>query len=303
MIYLTCYQPSNQIMKSLFIGIPLLLYSCLSFAQTPPPDTDIFVFDMKEKKGQISLSKGKNVTNRKGYDNQPVFFNNDYVMYSAYMDGQNDIMIVDLYDNKVTNLTNTKESEYSPFPMERYNSFATVRVEESGAQRLWMFPIEGKKSPSLIFEKIAPVGYFAWNKDQVLMFVLGQPASLVMANPNEVDDKIITSNIGRTIKVVPDSPNFTFEKREENGDMMIHVLNTVNNELTPVIKKPQGANDWAITQEGTYITSVGSKLLSFNPKKDQEWQAVMDLADMGAKGITRMAVNGNNKRLALVINQ
>lgn len=290
-------------MKTLFSCIILVASMSFGLAQSPPPSTDIFVFDLKEKKGKISLSKGKNVTNRKGYDNQPAFFNNDYILYSSHVNDQNDIMIVDLYDNKITNLTNTKTSEYSPFPMERYNSFATVRVEEDGTQRLWLFPMEGKESPRLIFEKIAPVGYFAWNMDQILMFVLGQPASLVLANPNDVDDKIIASNIGRTIKVVPDSPDFTFERREENGDLMIYVLNGISKELTPIIKKPTGASDWAITQEGTYITSIGSKLMSYNPERDQEWQEIMDLGEMGAKGITRMSVNGNNKRLALVINQ
>ncbi|MBO3697478.1 hypothetical protein [Roseivirga sp. E12] len=290
-------------MKTIFSLIALVLTTCFALAQAAPPDTDIFLFDLKEKKGKVSLSKGKNITNRKGYDNQPAFFNNDYIVYSAHENGQNDIMIMDLYDNKVTNLTNTKTSEYSPFPMERYNSFATVRVEEDGTQRLWMFPMEGKESPRVIFEKIAPVGYFAWNKDEILMFVLGQPASLVMANPNEVDDKIITSNIGRTIKVVPDSPDFTFERREENGEVMIYRLNSVNKETIPIIKKPESSRDWAITQEGTYITSVGSKLLSYNPKRNQEWVEVMDLGETGAKGITRMAVSANNKRLALVINQ
>jgi len=290
-------------MKTLFSCIILIAFTSFGLAQTPPAGTDIFVFDLKEKKGKISLSKGKNVTKRKGYDNQPAFFNNDYILYSSFDKDQNDIMIVDLYDNKITNLTNTKTSEYSPFPMERYNSFATVRVEEDGTQRLWLFPMDGKASPQLIFEKIAPVGYFAWNMDQVLMFVLGDPASLVLANPNDVDDKIITSNVGRTIKVVPDSPDFTFERREENGDVMIHVLNGVSKMLKPIIKKPVGASDWAITQEGTYITSVGSKLMSYNPIIDQEWQEIMDLGEMGANGITRMSINGNNKRLALVINQ
>ncbi len=290
-------------MKTFFTCVSLLTIVNLTLAQTPPPDTDIFVFDLKEKKGKLSLSNSKNVTDRKGYDNQPAFFNNDYIMYSAYDNGQNDIMIIDLYDNKVTNLTNTNTSEYSPFPMEQYNSFATVRVEEDGTQRLWLFPMEGKESPRVIFEKIAPVGYFAWNQDQILMFVLGQPATLVKANPNNVDDKIITSNIGRTIKVVPDSPDFAFERREDNGDVVIHRLNNVNNETTAIIKKPQGASDWAITQQGTYITSVGSKLLSYNPKRDENWIEVTDLGETGAKGITRMAVSGNNKRLALVINQ
>lgn len=290
-------------MKTLFSCIILIAVTSFGLAQSPPPGTDIFVFDLKEKKGKIRLSKGKNITNRKGYDNQPAFFNNDHILYSSFDKGQNDIMLVDLYDNKVTNLTNTTTSEYSPFPMERSNSFATVRVEEDGTQRLWRFPMDGKASPQLIFENIAPVGYFAWNMDQILMFVLGDPARLVLANPNNLDDKIITSNVGRTIKVVPNSPDFTFERREENGDIMIHLLNGVNKELTPVIKKPASASDWAITQEGTYITSVGSKLMSYNPAVDQDWQEIMDLGEMGAKGITRMSINGNNKRLALVINQ
>lgn len=290
-------------MKPLSSLVILLFLANLSMAQTPPPDTDIFVFDMKEKKGKLTLSKGKNVTNRKGYDNQPAFFNNDYIMYSAYENGQNDIMIVDLYEDKVTNLTNTSTSEYSPFPLERYNSFAAVRVEEDKTQRLWMFPIEGKEAPRLIFEKIAPVGYFAWNQDQILMFVLGQPASLVLANPNDVDDKIITSNIGRTIKNVPNTTSFCFERIGDDRSSSIYTVNNDGSNMSLVIKKPEGSSDWAITQEGTYITSVGTKLLSFNPKRDSDWKEVMDLKEMGGKGITRMAVSGNNKRLALVISQ
>lgn len=287
------------------LTITLLLFSiAFAYGQSGPQGTDIYVFDMKEKKGKITLTKSQNVTDRDGYDNQPAFSNNDYLIYSSIIDGQNDIMLVDLYDNKVTNLTNTKESEYSPFPLERYNSFATVRVEADGSQRLWLFPMDGKQSPKVIFEKIAPVGYFAWSNDEVLMFVLGRPsASLVIANVNNVDDKIITNNIGRTIKVVPGSNNFTFERTESDESVMIHVLNSKTKKFTPVVKKPEGASDWVITQEGTYITSVKSKLWQFNPKKDTEWKELMDLGEMGAKGITRMAVNSNNKRLALVINR
>jgi hypothetical protein len=206
-------------MKTLFSSIILIAFTSFGLAQTPPAGTDIFVFDLKEKKGKISLSKGKNVTKRKGYDNQPAFFNNDYILYSSFDKDQNDIMIVDLYDNKITNLTNTKTSEYSPFPMERYNSFATVRVEEDGTQRLWLFPMDGKASPQLIFEKIAPVGYFAWNMDQVLMFVLGDPASLVLANPNdkEVLSGLVDGN-ARIEEIVPCGEDFMLEWPELEWD-------------------------------------------------------------------------------------
>ena len=289
-------------MKTTLLFFCLVISSTFAYGQAPPPDTDILVFDMKERKGKITLSNDKNVTNRKGYDNQPAFFNNDYLMFSAHYNGQNDIMILDLYEDKLTNLTNTKESEYSPFPVPGYGSFGTIRVEADRTQRLWMFQMDGKAKPRVVFENLAPVGYFAWNGDNdVLMFVLGQPATLVMANANEVDDKIITNNIGRTIKLIPDTKDFAFERREENGDMIIYRLNANTKAYTQVIKKPTGSSDWVITQEGTYITSVGSKLWMFNPKKGTEWSELTDLGEKAGKGITRMAVNSNNKRLAVVI--
>lgn len=290
-------------MKTTVSTLVLLLFSVGLMAQSSPPDTEIFVFDLKEKKGKISVSNGKNITNRKGYDNQPAFVGNDMIMYSAHVDGQNEIMMADLYDGTQTNLTKTNESEYSPFPLPKYNSFVTVRVEADGTQRLWMFSMDGRQEPRLVFEKIAPVGYFAWNDDNVLMFVLGQPATLVYANANAVNDKIITSRIGRTIKVIPNSPDFAFERSEENGDIVIYRLNGTDGSFEKIITKPKSSRDWAITGDGTFITSIGTKLLYFRPKKDKDWNELTDLGDMASKGITRMAVSDNNKRLALVINQ
>ena len=290
-------------MKKLFYLLLIALFSSTVLAQTPPPGTDIHVYELKEKKGKITVAKGRNITNRAAYDNQPSFFNNDYILYTAYQDdGQTDIMIYDLYEDKTTNLTKSKDSEYSPLALEGYNSFAVVRVEEDNTQRLWMYQMDGKTEPKLIFEKIAPVGYFAMVDLDVLMFVLGQPATMVLANMNEVDDRIITSNIGRTIRSVPGSKDFTFERREEDGSIFIYRLERPEELFNKVIQKPEGASDWTITQEGTYITSVNSKLLAFNPKHHSDWQEIIDLGATGSKGITRMAVSQQNDKLAIVIN-
>ena len=130
---------------------------------------------MKEKKGKIILTKEKNITNRNGYDNQPAFFNNNCMLFISHINDQNDIMIYDMYEDKLTNLTKTKTSECSPYPILGYTSFATVRVEEDSTQRLWMSQMDDKTDPRMVFEKIAPVGYFIWNSDNhTLMFVLGQ---------------------------------------------------------------------------------------------------------------------------------
>ena len=288
-------------MKKLLCFLILCLGGTSLIAQSPPPSSDIHVYELKEKKGKITLSKGRNVTNRAGYDNQPSFFNNDYILYTSSQNGQTDIMIYDLYEDKATNLTNSKDSEYSPLVIPGFNSFAVVRVEEDNTQRLWMYHMDKKTEPSLIFEKIQPVGYFAISERDVLMFVLGEPVTMVLANMNVVDDDIITSNVGRTIRVIPGTKDFTFERREEDGSTMIYRLNKTSKEFSKVILKPEGAADWTITQEGTYITSVGTKLLAFNPQHHTNWEEISDLGNMASKGITRMAVSQENDKLAIVI--
>ena len=291
------YSRTSILLLLTFLSINLL-------AQSPPPNTDILVVDMKEKKGKITLCNWTNVTNRNGYDNQPSFFNNDYVLYSSHINGQTDIMIYDLYEEKTTNLTKTNTSEYSPYPIPGFSSFATVRVEEDGTQRLWMFQMDGKTDPSLVFEKTAPVGYFAWNtNNEVLMFVLGSPVTAVIANAEKVNDEIVTSNIGRTIRLIPGTNDFAFERREESGEVIIYKLDASSREFSKIITKPEGSVDWTITQDGTFITSVGTKLHMFNPKNHSNWQELSDLGSMASKGITRMAVSQENDKLAIVVNQ
>ncbi|MFT6216269.1 MAG: Tol biopolymer transport system component [Roseivirga sp.] len=280
----------------------ICLFSLSALAQTSPPNSDIFVFDLKEKKGKISIDKGKNVTQRTGYDNQPTFYRDDYLLYSEYNNGQNDIMLLDLIDGVKKNVTNTQESEYSPVLVPGYDTFAAVRAEQDGSQRLWYFHLVGKTPPSVTFDNLAPVGYHAWSDDYVLMYILGSPSTLLLTDVKERNDKIITSNVGRTIKALPQTPNFVFERTEETGQINIYkVFRTGKFEL--IVKKPANASDWLVTQEGTFITSVGTKVLAFNPEYDSNWREVTDLGAMAKGGITRMAVNEANNKIALVIGQ
>lgn len=272
-------------------------------AQTPPPSTDIYLLELKERKGKISLSKAKNITNRKGYDNQPSFFNNDYILYSSHRQEQNDIMLYDIYEDTHTNLSDSKDSEYSPTPIPAYNSYAVVRVEKDGSQRLWMYHMDDKRQPQVIFEKIMPVGYFAIQDKDVLMFVLGNPATLVLANMEEVNDDIINSNIGRTIRSIPGTNEFTFERTEEDGSVIIYRLERQKNEFSEVIKKPVGAGDWTISPEATYYTSIGTKIMAYHPDHHSEWIEITDLGSEASAGITRMAINQENDKLAVVINK
>ncbi|KYG72988.1 TolB family protein [Roseivirga echinicomitans] len=289
--------------KRLLVCLAFGLSTLVSYAQAPPPDTEIFVFNLKEEKGNITIEKGKNVTERKGYDNQPYFYGEDRILYTAYDNGQTDIIMLDLSNNKKTNLTNSKDSEYSAAMVPGSESFAAVRVEDDGAQRLWLFQLNTNESPQLVFENIAPVGYHAWSGSKVAMFILGTPVTLLTANTKKPDEKKITDNIGRTLKLIPGTLDFAFERTEENGDKNIYRLNSNSSKYDLIVKKPKNSSDWTITKEGTYVTSSESKILTFNPKYNNEWKEITNFSSMGFSGITRMAINENNTKIAIVINQ
>ena len=281
----------------------LFFFSSVSIYAQSSPNTDIWVYDLKEKKGKISIKNAQRVTNRAGYDNQPTFYQNDFILYTSEIDGQTDIIVKDLFEGSSMNLTKSAESEYSPQIIGNYDTYGAVRVGKDGKQKLWMFHTDGKTPPEPVLDMIEPVGYFAWNaKNNVIAFVLGEPITLIKGNVNEVDDFLVTSNVGRTLKIIPETDDFAFERNEENGEVVIYRLFDSNDEFKKVITKPENAMDWCITQEDTYITSVGSKLMKFHPEYDTDWVELADLGADGAEGITRMAVNQNNKRLAVVIN-
>jgi len=270
------------------------------FAQAP--DTEIYVYDLKEKKGKISLTNGVNVTNRKGYDNQPHFYKEDMLLYVSQIEGQTDIMLYDMYNDETSNLTKSEVSEYSPKMVPGYDAYSVIRQDLEGNQLLYLYQINSKKKPVVLVDGISPVGYHAWNGMNIVMFVLGDPITMVLTNYKERNNRIITSNIGRTLNPIPNSKNFAFERNEEDKTVMIYSLSPDTDEFEKVIQKPENSSDWTITKQGTYITSVGSKLLKFNPKQDKEWVEFMDLKGTGTGVITRMAVSPDNGKIAIVVN-
>src|SRR5207244_289976 len=144
------------------------------------PSTDIFLADLSTSKGHMQIGRPRNITNRKGYDNQPRFFADGKSLFytSIREDNQADIYQYDVAKGTSRQITATKESEYSPTVMPDGKSLSVIRVEADQTQRLWSFPLAGGE-PALLLEKIKPVGYHLWiDKSTLLLFVLGQPDTL-----------------------------------------------------------------------------------------------------------------------------
>jgi hypothetical protein len=53
-------------------------------------------------------------------------------------------------------------------------------------------------------------------------------------------------------------------------------------------------------KDGSILTSKGNKLYKFNPKTDKKWIELCSLSKYGIVNISRISINPNNDKLALV---
>jgi tricorn protease-like protein len=288
---------------------PLVLFSFIvpSFGQSQtqsqpaaPPSTDIYLFPFEN--GKILTSDFRNITQRKGYDNQPHFLPDSKSLFytSIGNDEQADIFLYEIGNATSRQITSTAESEYSPTLMPGGQFFSTVRVEKDGTQRLWKFPFSGG-DPVLILEQVRPVGYHAWiDPDSLALFVLGEPATLQIANVTSGNAIVIASNIGRSLHKIPGKTAISYVQNRTEQTGTIKEYDPKSKQTRDLIPLPSGTEDYTWTSDGSLITSNGSKILRWNPSKDQDWVEIVDLASAGLNKITRIAISPDSKWIAFV---
>ena len=149
---------------------------------------------------KIEIGKPINISNSPGYDNQPAFTpDGQSVLFTSVRGGRkpdpansaatgSDIYRYEIATERLSQVTNTPEAEYSPTVTPDGGHISVIRVEADGTQRLWRFALDGTQ-PELVLRDIKPVGYHAWGSASALvLFVLGQqgqPATLQVADaPN-----------------------------------------------------------------------------------------------------------------------
>jgi WD40 repeat protein len=293
-----------------FISV-ILLFIVVSFVQAqaqtqtqpaePPPSTDIFLIPLEN--GKIVSSGIRNITKRKGYDNQPHFLPDSKKLFytSIREDNQADIFLYDLGNAAAKKLTTTDESEYSPTLTPDGRFFSTIRVEKDGTQRLWKFPLGGG-DPVLILEQVKPVGYHAWiDSDRVAVYILGEPATLQLANLRSGTTIMIASDIGRSLHKIPGKQKISFVQKLTEQTGTIKEYDPNRKQTSELVQLFPETEDYAWTPRGTLITTNGSKVYSWDPKiKDHEWMEETDLSPSGLKKITRIAFSPDGQWLAVV---
>lgn len=287
-----------------------------------PPATDIWLFSIEPgdetTEGVPKLAEGANVTDRLGYDNQPFFLaDGKALLYTAIVDGQADIYRYDVARGSRHRLTDTAESEYSPTPLADGSGFSVVRVEEDGRQRLWKFDLDGRQ-PSLLLPDVEPVGYHAWGDDgELVLFVLGEPHALHRARLGVAGSKQVAADIGRALAPIPDQDAVSFIHKAGPGDAegaagrgaegdaeagwWVKRLHLDSGKIEPLIATLPQREDVAWAPDGTLWGADGGKVYRWCPFCSHRWVLVADLeASHGLQDITRLAIDGQGRRLALV---
>ncbi|HXI27546.1 MAG TPA: hypothetical protein VNG89_03970 [Vicinamibacterales bacterium] len=273
-------------------------------AQAPaaPPDTEIFLAAFSAR-GQPAVARPVNITHTPGYDNQPSFTSDGASLYFTSNRGasQTDIYRYDIAAETTARVTETPEGEYSPTVTPDGRHLSVIRVEADGTQRLWQFTLEGTQ-PALVLERVKPVGYHAWADDHTLaLFVLGEPATLQLADTRSGDAVEIARGILRSVLRVPRTGTISFVDKDEDGSLMVRELDPKTRAVTTIVAAVAGAKeaDLAWTPDGQLL--MAEKDVLYGYKRDAKgWTRLADLAALGLHGVTRLAVSPKGDRIAIV---
>ena len=286
-----------------------LFASYLSLAQS---GSEIFLFDLKIENGQPVVSNGINITNHKGYDNQPFFHpSRPIIYYSSFDDsGRSDIKYYN-YETKVTkNFTSTHDREYSPTVTPDGNFISCILQRDNGAQDLVKYPIDGGR-PEVLINHLN-VGYHSWvAENKLMLFVLEDSThnSLHYYYLGKNADTVIAENIGRTLHKIPQQNAMSFVQRTRDKTAVIKKFNIDNGVISTLVATLPGQDYFAWLQGGLMLMSDGGKLYyhqesAFQETKDKGWQLLHVIGDTSMlKGVTRLATNSNDTKLAVVVSE
>ena len=286
-------------MKAIVTGI-LFFAGAASFAQ---PGSEIYVFDLKSKKGEVTITNPVNITNHKGYDNQPSFDSeNSLVYYSSFNDeGRSDIKTYDYKKKETKSFTTSAEREYSPTLTPDKQFISCIIQRDNNAQDLGKYPVGGG-TPEVIINNLI-VGYHTWmDNSHLVLFVLGDPNSLHLYQLPTRQDTILATNIGRSLHKIPGEQAFSFVHKVSEKDWLVKKVDLSTMKTSMITSTLPSHEDIAWTPDGLLLTSDGEKIFVFQPGKDTAWREVLiKTGKEFLKGVTRLSVSQKGDKLAVVV--
>ena len=254
----------------------------------------------------VSFGDPRNMTDRKGYDNQPSFTaKSDAVLYTATDEkGKTDTWRFSLPDGKPVHVTTYPMNLYSPTQTPDGKTFSAIGVEPDSTQRLWRVPLDGQGTPSKINDNLK-VGYHVWTGDHSLVvYVLpptgsprGTPSTMQIIDDHNGKAEVVATNVGRALAKIPGRDAISFQQLVKDSLPWIVDLDLKTKATRQLVQAPKGADYHVWAPNGALLTAVGSGIYRYT---DDGWAPIANFEKFGVKNISRIAVSPKGNWFAFV---
>lgn len=283
-------------MKKIMLVFAFISSIFTGFSQV---NTEVYLFDLEEKKGEYTLSKGKNISNNEGYDSQPSFYDDNTILFASDRKGQTDIAIYTINNGEKSYISNTPNGgEYSPERMPNSKDISAVRLDKSGLQRFYQYDLQTGKSTELI--KNLVVAYPRWVSENILaaVTIVDDTLNLEICDLKSGKNMTVAKNVGRSVHKIPNSNLLSFISKK-NKEKEVKSLNLKTLEVKSIIRI-NDKEDVCWLPNGILLISYDKNILKFNPKTDKNWSVFYSFSDKNIDNISRIMVNEQGTKLVLV---
>ncbi|MCD6544463.1 MAG: PD40 domain-containing protein [Flavobacteriaceae bacterium] len=283
----------------------ILLFCATVFGQNA---TEIYLFDLVKTEDSYVLKNPINISNNKGFDNQPSFTEDgSSILFSSVRKGQMDIAQYEIIDDYRTWLTNTEANEFSPqsYPKKK-KYFTAVRLESDGTQLLYTYSYKNKE-PKVLIPNLK-VGYYLWlNSRSLVSFVIGDIETLQVSDFKNKIKYPIQKNIGRSLQKMPyamdiGSDLFSFISKEHE-DPEIYAINPKTSDIEYLADPLPDSEDLTWTSDGSILMGKDDQIYKLKPGEDKDWIPIIIESVLPIKNISRLVVSPNGSKIAVVVDE
>ncbi|ABZ75243.1 conserved hypothetical protein [Shewanella halifaxensis HAW-EB4] len=295
----------------------LLLVPCSALAA----GFDIWIYKLnyQDNQQQWTVTDGRPVTERDGYDNQPNFSpDSSQLLFTSDRQAapnsnsqtpaaHNDIYQFQIADSHIEQLTFTPEqSEYSPqaFKTDKATKQITYVVEQ-GVPHQSVWQQTGNAPRKRAIKSLIPTGYYATNENLGTLLWARYAYSLYFEPNGETADErhFVVANVGRSIHAIPNDEAFSYLHKQLDGDRLIKRYSPKDNSHTALIALPNSASeDYAWSQNNWLFNIDNGQLVAWNRASKNSWQLIssIPLPNANYLSASRITISPDNQHLAIV---
>jgi len=267
------------------------------FCQT---NTEVHVFDIIKTEKGYDLKNGINISNNAGYDSQPYFYDDNNVLFASTRNKNTDIIIYNLKTNTKRFISDTPNGgEFSPQRIPKSNDISAVRLDDDGLQRFYQYDFKSEINKEIIPDlKVAYPSWFDKNT-MIAVAIVHDSLELFLCDLKKKTNFSIAKNIGRSVHRIPNTNLMSFISKENKDSWLLKSLNPENKEIKTITSlKLQEDVTWLPNE--TLLISRDNYIYKFDPEKDKTPSLFFSSADDNINNISRIAVNSDGTKLALV---